>query len=176
MTKPLINLADVVVQSAADAPIPAGLPQGATAGRYDLRWGEVANRIGAHQLGYNLTVVAPGKRACPFHSHRAEEEMFFVLEGTGELRYGAARYPLRAGDVIACPAGGPETAHQIINTGATEMRYLAISTIAPTEICEYPDSGKFGAFVDNPPDMGEAPARFRHIGRTVDTCDYWEGE
>ena len=131
MTNPILNLADVVVQSPADTPIPAGLPQGATAERYDLRWGEVASRIGARQLGCNLTVVAPGKSACPFHSHRAEEEMFVILDGGGELRYGDARYPVRAGDIIACPTGGPETAHQIINTGVTEMRYLAISTVAP---------------------------------------------
>jgi uncharacterized cupin superfamily protein len=170
MTKPILNLADVVVQSAADTPIPAGLPQGATAERYDLRWGEVASRIGARQLGCNLTVVAPGKSACPFHSHRAEEEMFVILDGGGELRYGDARYPVRAGDIIACPTGGPETAHQITNTGATEMRYLAISTIAPAEVCEYPDSGKFGAFAD------ATAARFRHIGRTADARDDWEGE
>lgn len=169
MTKPVLNLADVELRAK-----PA--PSGDAAARYDRRSGEIASRIGARQLGYNLTVVAPGKRAWPFHSHRAEEEMFFIIEGTGELRYGETRYPLRAGDVIACPTGGPESAHQILNTGDVELRYLAISTIAPVEICEYPDSGKFGAFVDNTPDMGDAPPRFRHIGRTADAHDYWEGE
>ncbi len=166
MTCPVLNLDDVVIQTAT----PAGAPQGATAERYDLRWGEIASRIGARQLGYNLTVVAPGKRACPFHSHRAEEEMFFILEGSGELRHGDARYPLRAGDVVACPTGGPETAHQIINTGSTELRYLAVSTMAPAEVCEYPDSGKFGAFAEG------TPTHFRHLGRIADACDYWEGE
>jgi uncharacterized cupin superfamily protein len=172
MTHPVLNLGDVVIQS----PAPEPPLQGATAERYDLRCGEIASRIGARKLGYSLTVVAPGKRACPFHSHRAEEEMFFILEGSGELRYGDARHPLRAGDVIACPTGGPETAHQIINTGPVEMRYLSVSTMASAEICEYPDSGKFGAFVDHTPDMGNTPAPFRHIGRREDACDYWEGE
>ena len=49
--------------------------------------------------------------------------MFFVLHGSGEVRIGEARYPIRAGDIIACPAGGKETAHQIINTGNEELRY-----------------------------------------------------
>ena len=169
MTKPVLNLADVELRTRPAASGDAAL-------RYDRRSGEIASRIGARQLGYNLTVVAPGKSACPFHSHRAEEEMFFILDGAGELRYGEARYPLRAGDVIACPTGGPETAHQILNTGATELRYLAVSTLATTEICEYPDSGKFGAFVENTPEMGSAPERFRHIGRAADARDYWEGE
>ena len=151
-------------------------PHGPNAGQYDIRWAEIASRIGARKLGYNLTVVAPGKRNCPFHSHRVEEEMFFVLEGTGELRYGDQRHPLRAGDVIACPTGGPETAHQIINTGDTEMRYLSVSTMAPVEICEYPDSGKFGVFEDLPEDGNEQRARFRHLARHEDARDYWEGE
>jgi uncharacterized cupin superfamily protein len=35
------------------------------------------------------TSVPPGKRSCPFHSHRGEEEMFFIVRGRGTLRYGS---------------------------------------------------------------------------------------
>jgi len=172
MPAPVLNLADAELRCAS----PERTPHGDSASQYDIRWAEIASRIGARKLGYNLTVVAPGKRNCPFHSHRVEEEMFFILEGSGELHYGNARHPLRAGDVIACPTGGPETAHQIINTGTVEMRYLSVSTLAPVEICEYPDSGKFGVFEDLP-DVGcEHQARFRHLGRREDARDYWEGE
>ena len=44
--------------------------------------------------------------------------------------------------MIACPTGGPEVAHQIINTGSVEMRYIALSNLAHIEACEYPDSNK----------------------------------
>ena len=44
------------------------------------------------KLGYNLTVVAPGKRAFPFHCHHANEEMFFIVSGR-TLRFGSAEYP-----------------------------------------------------------------------------------
>lgn len=74
-------------------------------------------------------VVPPGKFQCPFHNHHGEEEMFLIIEGEGELRFGDRRYPIRKHDVIACPPGGPEVAHQIINTGTTAMRYLALSTL-----------------------------------------------
>ena len=168
---PVINLADLDIRGLD----PDQQPKGEPPGNYDVRWGEIASRIGARKLGYNLTVVAPGKRNCPFHSHHIDEEMFFIVEGTGELRYGGNRYPLKPGDVIACPPGGPETAHQIINTGDTEMRYLAISTMAPAEICQYPDSGKFGAFAGGTPET-EGQARFRHIGKPTDNRDYWEDE
>jgi uncharacterized cupin superfamily protein len=83
---------------------------------------------------------------------------------------------LRSGDIIACPTGGPDTAHQIINTGDTEMRYLSVSTMAPIEVCEYPDSGKFGVYEDQPWDDSGGRAPFRHLARREDARDYWEGE
>lgn len=163
---PVLNVADVELQSAP----PGKTPAGSTAEKYDIRWGEIASRIGARQLGYNLTVVAPGKTNCPFHSHRMEEEMFFILEGEGELRYGDKTHPLKPGDIVACPTGGHDTAHQILNTGTTEMRYLALSTHAEVEICDYPDSGKFGVY-----GTFESPG-FRHLARREDARDYWEDE
>ncbi len=172
MNHPILNIANVELQGRP----PERSPKGASAEKYDIRWGEIASRIGARKLGYNLTVVAPGKRNCPFHSHRAEEEMFFILEGTGELRYGDKTCPIKPGDIIACPTGGPETAHQIINTGTVEMRYLAVSTLAEVEICDYPDSDKFGVYAELPPDAAGAPQRFRHLARREDARDYWEGE
>ena len=42
--------------------------------------------------------------------------------------------------------GGPETAHQIINDSNAELAYISVSTMMPAEVCEYPDSGKVGAF------------------------------
>jgi uncharacterized cupin superfamily protein len=68
--------------------------------------------------------------------------MLLNLEGEGGLRFGDRRYPLRKHDVIACPPRGPEVAHQIIDRGATTMRYLALSTLVDVEACEYPDSRK----------------------------------
>ena len=53
--------------------------------------------MGAKDLGYSYDVVPPGKSSCPFHSHRANEEMFFIVAGTGTLRYGDETRPIRAG-------------------------------------------------------------------------------
>jgi uncharacterized cupin superfamily protein len=116
-------------------------------GFYTSSRGRISDHIGARKLGYNLTVLPPGKAQCPFHSHHAEEEMFFILEGEGALRFGDKRYPIRKDDVIACPTGGADVAHQIINTGASTMRYLYLSTIADLEACEYSDSGKATALI-----------------------------
>src|SRR5690242_5320441 len=51
--------------------------------RFEVRDGPISHVIGGKQLGYSLAVVPPGKRAYPFHCHHVNEEMFFVLEGTG---------------------------------------------------------------------------------------------
>jgi len=122
--------------------------------------------LGAKDLGYSYDVVPPGRRSCPFHSHRGEEEMFFIVRGRGLLRYGEETRPIRAGDVICCPAGGAETAHQIVNDSDAELAYLSVSTVHPAEICEYPDSKKIGAFA----------AGVRHLTRAADGVDYWTGE
>jgi len=127
--------------------------------------------IGARDLGYNLTVVPPGKVQCPFHSHHGEEEMFFILEGEGELRFGGERFPIRAHDVIACPTGGPEVAHQIVNTGTTVMRYLAVSTLAEIDACEYPDSGKVLVVSGKRGKPG-----LRKMFRAENTVDYYDRE
>jgi uncharacterized cupin superfamily protein len=127
--------------------------------------------IGARQLGYNLTVLPPGKAQCPFHAHHGEEEMFLILEGEGELRYGDKRYPIRRHDVIACPTGGPEVAHQIVNTGVTELRYLALSTLVDIELCEYPDSGKVGVSAER---RGANP--LRKLFRAESSVDYYDRE
>ncbi len=172
MTKPIVNIADVEL-----APRPAAFaPSGPAAERFDARMGVIGPRIGAQKLGYNITAVPPGKRAFPLHNHRVNEEMFFVLQGTGEVRIGESTYPIRSGDVIACPPGGKETAHQIINTGTEELRYMAVSTKLSPEIAEYPDSGKFGILSELPPDAEGKPQRFMFVGRASGSLDYWEGE
>lgn len=73
----------------------------------------------------------------------------FVLEGEGTVRIGADRVAIRAGDWVSFPTG-PETAHQVINTGAAPLRFLALSTKVNADVVAYPDSKKIGA-------MGYAP-------------------
>jgi uncharacterized cupin superfamily protein len=127
--------------------------------------------VGAKDLGYSYDVVPPGKSSCPFHSHRAEEEMFFVVKGTGLLRYGDETRRVRAGDFICCPTGGPDTAHQIVNDSDAELAYISVSTMMPAEVCEYPDSKKIGAFGGTP----EA-GRVRHMTHVHQAVDYWKDE
>jgi uncharacterized cupin superfamily protein len=171
LNRPVINLDEVVIEERAAF----FQPHSAAVERFGSRSGLVGARIGARLLGYNITAVPAGKRAFPLHNHHANEEMFFILEGTGELRVGGERYSLRAGDFIASPPGGPDTAHQIINTGEGELRYLAVSTLITPEVVEYPDSGKV-AMISRQPQADGSLRVVRQIGRPAGSLDYWDGE
>ena len=168
----IINIADAEL-----VPRPAEhAPAGARAALYDVKMARLSALLGARHLGYNVTAVAAGKRAFPFHNHRINEEMFFILAGSGEVRIGDEIFPLKAGDLLACPPGGPETAHQIINSGSEELRYLSVSTRLYPEVCEYPDSEKFGIYAEFAADEHGQKKQFRHVGRVAQNIDYWDGE
>ena len=172
MSRPIINLSDVTFEPAAAT----FAPTGSAAERFGARIAAIGTRIGAKHLGYNITAVPPGKRAWPFHNHPAKEEMFFVLAGSGEVRIGDTRYGIRTGDVIACPAGGKETAHQIINTGSEELRYLAVSIEASLEMAQYPDSGKYAVKAELGPGADGEPRQVIVIGRDGAPVGFWDDE
>jgi uncharacterized cupin superfamily protein len=159
--KPVLNLAALTLEH---------WKQGELYESADTSFGRL---LGLSGLGISYNEVPAGKSSCPFHNHHVEEELFVVLQGTGEYRFGAERHPIGKGDVLGAPAGGPETAHQILNTGDSVLIYLGVSTVAKTEIVEYPDSGKFLAKTDR---GGDEARRFRFLGREESSVDYWDKE
>lgn len=165
MTKPVINIADVPLNDFGNG---AG---------FAAKLGRIAPEIGSDNIGCMLMVVPPGKKAFPFHNHHLINELFVIMEGSGEYRFGENTYPVKAGDVLAAPTGGHETAHQIINTGDTDLKYLGISDKPreDAEVVEYPDSGKF-MVVSQMDGGGPMNAKFRVMSRNRDALDYWDGE
>jgi uncharacterized cupin superfamily protein len=86
---------------------------------------------------------------------------------------GEEMYAVKPQDYIVTLPGGPETAHQLVNTGDTDLVYLALSTMLYPEVAGYPESGKTGVRLA----MGEAPeARFLLRDGDKDAVGYWEGE
>jgi len=140
---------------------------------FQAKLGRAGPLLGLTTIGCTLTVVPPGKRAWPFHRHHVADELFYILSGSGEVRLDGETKPIRAGDLIGNPAGAE--AHQIVNTGAQELRYLGFSTIGSVDVLEYPDSKKFavGAGVK---DGDLKTATFMYLGRADAPKDYWDGE
>jgi uncharacterized cupin superfamily protein len=157
--KPLININDIQEYIESEN------------GNFHDRYARISEKIGARKLGYSIAIVPPGKKACPFHNHRINEEMFLILEGEGTLRFGDSEFPIKKDDIIACPPGGREVAHQIINTGRSDLKYFCLSTNVFHDICEYPDSNKVLSL-----DRSSQEQPFRHISKVGEEIDYFEGE
>ncbi|MCE7030587.1 cupin domain-containing protein [Jiella avicenniae] len=144
--------------------------------RFAAAMAAIAAPLGATHLGARLVEVPPGKAAWPFHAHHANDELFVILSGTGELRFGMERHQVAAGMVAVCPAGGAETAHQMIATGDEPLRYVAVSSMREPDVMEYPDSGKITVFAGAAPGGDKARRRVAASFRTEDAVDYWQGE
>jgi uncharacterized cupin superfamily protein len=132
----------------------------------------VGIKIGAQKLGYSFYKVAPGKTAFPYHTHTGNEEMTHIIEGSAVLRFGKEEIAVSTGDVIACPPGS-DYAHQLINTGATDLTYLVVSTMEYPDISQYPDSNKIGAYANT---AGGQPQGFRALYVRDKNVDYYDGE
>jgi len=58
-----------------------------------------------------------------FHRHEGEEEVFYILSGTGHVSEGGPVSPVGPGDAVLTGAGG---GHSISNTGPDPLEFLAV--------------------------------------------------
>lgn len=163
--KPIINIADAMAD-------PGGreLNHG---DRFQAHLGPLSTPIGGVQIGANVTTVPPGRAAFPTHHHHANEEHFYIVRGSGMLRFGPDTHAVREGDYIVTPAGGPELAHQLVNTGTVDLVYLAMATSRSPDVIGYPDSGKTGV-ATAPRDSGGTWFLIEDTAK--DTKGYWDDE
>jgi uncharacterized cupin superfamily protein len=144
--------------------------------KYQIQRRMLGAAAGCRQLGCSLVELPPGTRSWPRHAHRANEEAIYVLEGTGVARIGEKEYPVGPGDFVALVAGGPEAAHQTINTGADPLKYLCFSTMISPEVVAYPDSDKTAFLSVEPATDGSPPKRNFALFKNASAVDYWDGE
>jgi uncharacterized cupin superfamily protein len=158
--RPVINLADVPLLDRGNGK------------QFAVKWGRASPALGLQGLGCAVHVVPPGKKAFPFHRHHVMDELFYIVSGQGQYRWGDETLPLRAGDLVAAPAG--TKAHQILNTGDQDLCYLGISSVGGVDIVDYPDSGKV-AMAAGIKNADFKTATYAGIGR-MQMADYYDGE
>lgn len=132
-------------------------------------WKDLGRAAGSEQTGLRHVEVKAGKYMAPPHCHSAEEEIFVVLEGYGELElWPSARdggefeiHRIRSGSVVARPAGTRRP--HALRGGRGGMTVLAYGSRSPNDITYYPRSGKV-----NLRGVGV-------IGR-IEQLDFWDGE
>ncbi|MFC1483620.1 cupin domain-containing protein [Candidatus Neomarinimicrobiota bacterium] len=71
-----------------------------------------------------MVILEPGQ-APPLHKHDDTEQLFYILEGEGNLiiEEDDGSYPVKPGDVVRIP---PSTHHSIQTRGEGTLRYLAV--------------------------------------------------
>jgi uncharacterized cupin superfamily protein len=84
-----------------------------------------------------------------------------ILDGDGVVVLAEEEFAVRAGHVIARPAG-TGVAH-VFGAGSSGLTFLAYGMRDPGDVCYYPRSGKIA---------------FRGVGviARVESLDYWDGE
>jgi uncharacterized cupin superfamily protein len=132
-------------------------------GRGDVRArrADLGRAAGSVHTGLKFVRVAPGDRGVVPHCHSAEEELFYVLEGGGTFEVGEERLEVRAGHLVARPAG-TGLAHSHV-AGPDGLTLLAYGQRDPNDMCLYPRSGK-------------VYLRGLKVLFHVHAVEYWDGE
>ena len=79
-----------------------------------------ASPIQATHFSLGYVTLDPSGGQVPWHNQE-QEEVYFIIEGTGEMCLGAERRALSGGQAVYIPPG---VFHQLTNTGATPMIML----------------------------------------------------
>ena len=132
-------------------------------GAFDAADLDYADRMQASASGhpFDMTVIRIplGKRPWPYHSHANQWEFYYVMEGEGEMRLEEGPVPIHPGDAMMCPPG---EAHQLDNTGESDLVVQIIADSPSVDVCHYPDSGKWAAA--------------GRLFRMQETAGYYDGE
>ncbi len=115
---------------------------------------------GGHPFDLQVRRIPPGASICPYHLHHVQWELFVIRAGEGTVRTPDGRHTVQAGDAFVHP---PRAAHQLTNTGTTDLEVLIITDNPQFDLCHYPDSDKWGG------------RGFGRIFRLTE-CSYFDGE
>jgi len=109
----------------------------AEAGHIAGEWTDLGRAAGTRTVGVKRIKVDAGKWSTPFHRQTAEEEIFFVLAGSGVCLLEGSAFDVRPGDCIV---------HRVRETHALRagdggLEVLAFGTRGGTEVGHLPRAG-----------------------------------
>jgi uncharacterized cupin superfamily protein len=102
---------------------------------------DLGRAVGSVNVGLQRFVVEEGYQSLPEHYHMAEEELFYVLKGSGTLLQDGERILVEAGDVICYPAGTKISRAFLADEGE-QLEYLAFGERNKDDVIVYPHSKK----------------------------------
>jgi quercetin dioxygenase-like cupin family protein len=80
--------------------------------------------VGSRQIDYRISTYQP-MAYVQLHSHKAQEQVYHVLEGEGLMEIDGERQVVRKHDVIFLPPGIP---HAIQNSGVGDLTFIVVTT------------------------------------------------
>jgi len=123
----------VAVKVGSSYPVPLDEP---CRGRRRCALGDAA---GLTQFGVNVLTLPPGVWSSQRHSHSAEDEFLWVLDGEVVLVTDTGEEVLRAGDCAGFKAGVAD-GHHLQNRSLQRAHVLEVGSRRPErDVCEYPD-------------------------------------
>ena len=124
----------------------------------------------------SLYEIPPGKASWPFHYHMANEEMFYIIDGEGELRTHDKIIIVKQGDFLRFPIG-EKGAHQLKNTSTDKpLKYIDFGTTHQPDMVFMPDSNKIGMFGGAAPCQNNKNMVARKYFDLDTEIDYLKGE
>jgi uncharacterized cupin superfamily protein len=109
----------------------------AEAGHIAGEWTYLGAAAGTKTVGLNRIKIDPGKWSTPFHRHTAEEEIFFVLSGTGVCLLDGSAFAVGPGD---CVVHRMRELHAL-RADDDGLDVLAFGTRGRTEVGHLPRAG-----------------------------------
>jgi uncharacterized cupin superfamily protein len=131
----------------------------------DALWQDLGRAAGSVSIGLCRIRFEPGKRPTPAHDHGAEEEIFFVLAGSGLSWRAGETHEVRAGD---CLVYRPDEGAHTLVAGDEPLDVLAFGERRPAELAHLPHAGVLWAgpsWVDDAASAGHPWQREHKAGR-----------
>ncbi len=132
---------------------------------YEYYKKEVVTGENSKQCKVSIYEIPPGKSAYPYHYHVKNEEIFYIIKGTGELITPSGIRQVSPGDFLFFPAN-EKGAHKLTNNSDDMLVYIDFDTENDIDIAFYPESNKVGVF-----GLG-----INQIYKTEDRVDYYKDE
>ncbi len=99
---------------------------------------DLGTATGSVTVGLRRQQIASGKRATPVHQHTGEEEVFYILDGSGLSWQDGATYEVGRGD---CLTHTPNWEAHTLIAGPNGLDVLAYGERTPTEAGVLPRAG-----------------------------------
>jgi uncharacterized cupin superfamily protein len=113
---------------------------------YEFEKRVIVGKEDSEHFDVSIYEVPPGKAAVPYHYHMRNEEVFFILSGTGRLKSPEGERMVSAGDFLYFP-NNESGAHKLTNVSENEkLIYADFDIRYDPEVAFYPDSDKVSIF------------------------------